>query len=142
MSIAMSGSWTVYARLGGTIDGPQPYSRIAKFTLVSWLSQTWCIIAIATTKIAVAALIKRHQAPSKWPTVALWLLCSVCSAWGIVQIGFVWGQCRPSAALWDPEAHPDGKCWSPAVVVYNGIACSGLPSTPTTRCPSIASDTR
>lgn len=121
----MSISWTVYARLGGTIDSPQPYSRIIKFTLLSWLSQTWCITAIVATKIGVAALIKRLKAPSKRRTGVIWILCSVCAAWGLIQIGFVWGQCRPSAALWDPEAYPDRKCWSPAVVVYNGIACSG-----------------
>lgn len=126
MSFAMSISWTVYARLGGTLDAPLPYHRTVKISFVSWLSQTWCIVAITTTKIAVAALIMRLQGPSRWRTRVLWFLCSVSAAWAVIQIGFVWGRCHPTATLWDPQGNPDGKCWSPTVVVYNGIACSGL----------------
>ena len=124
MSFAMSISWTVYARLGGALDAPLPYSSTVKIIFISWLSQTWCITAIVTTKISIAALIKRLQAPSKWRTVVLWSLCSVSAAWALIQIGFVWGQCRPTATLWDPRGHSNGSCWSPTVVVYNGMACS------------------
>ncbi|KAG6988865.1 hypothetical protein G7Y79_00069g096570 [Physcia stellaris] len=126
MSFAMSISWTVYARLGGTLDAPLPYSSTVKIIFISWLSQTWCITAIVTTKISIAALIKRLQAPSKWRTVVLWSLCSVSAAWALIQIGFVWGQCRPTATLWDPRGHSNGSCWSPTVVVYNGMACSSF----------------
>ena len=124
MSFAMSISWTVYAHLGGTLDVPPTYDQSKSTGFVSWLSQTWCITGIFTTKIAVAALIMRLQGPSTWRTRILWALCSVSTAWAIIQIGFVWGQCHPTAALWDPQGHPNGKCWSPKVVVYNGMACS------------------
>ena len=140
MSFAMSISWTVYAKLGGTLETPLPYDRTVKIIFVSWLSQTWCITAIITTKIAVAALIKRIQAPSKWRTAVLWFLCSVSAAWALIQIGFIWGQCRPAATLWDPQGHPDGSCWSLTVVVFNGMACSCSSSPPVLPHQSVNAD--
>ena len=124
----MSITWTLYARLGGTLAAPLPlaYHDTVKISFLSWLSQTWCIMAISTSKIAVAAMIKRLQGPSKWRTRVLWFLCSVCTGWGVIQIAFVWGQCQPTATLWDPLDNPRGKYWSPKEVVYNEMACSCL----------------
>ena len=119
----MTITWTVYTGLGGTSYNPLTPPRMSQINEVNWISQVWCITALVTGKIAIAALIKRLQAPCRWRTTVLWIAPSIIALWCSGQIVMIFVQCRPVGKLWNPER--SGTCWDPKIVVINAQSIAG-----------------
>ena len=84
-------------------------ATLVEVTKINWVSQVFCILSISTGKIAVALLISRIMAPSKWRRITLWVLCSLTMVLALIVIIVIFTQCKPGYALWDQEA---GVCYN------------------------------
>ncbi|KAL8979687.1 MAG: hypothetical protein Q9177_006073, partial [Variospora cf. flavescens] len=80
-------------------------------TKLSWVSQPWAIMALATSKASVALLIMRIMGTSTWRKNFLYFLIAANFLFCTLAIIFTFAQCRPSRALWDPSVK--AKCWNP-----------------------------
>lgn len=120
----MSVTWTVYVHVGGTrYTPPLSPEESVNVNRISWISQLWCILSLATGKLAIAALILRLQAPSKWRTYVIWIMCVIAVIWNMIQMIFSCVQCRPIGKLWNPAIK--GTCWSPRIIEKNAVASNG-----------------
>lgn len=117
LTLAFSVLWTVLGHLGGCRHlyylERDPLQAI-KASRINWITQPVAIYALAFGKISVAFLILRIMGKSKWRRAFLiygamigsFILCTTATILTFVQ-------CRPVAALWDPELVAMGKatCW-------------------------------
>lgn len=91
-------------------------AQAIKASRVSWITQPVVIYALATGKISVALLIWRIMGRSKWRKAFL-LYGAMVASFAVCTIAIVltFVQCRPVAALWNPDLVTKGKatCWPP-----------------------------
>ena len=96
--------WTIYAVNGYARHAfylsPHAISEAVK---ISWVSQSFCILSIASGKVSVAFLIQRIQAPCRWRTWLLWFISISVSVSGVIAVILVYLQCTPYYALWNPQ---------------------------------------
>ena len=116
--------WTIYATIGGGrhifyLTTDQWYS----LTKINWISQPFCVMAIASGKVSVAYLILRLQAPCKWRTGLLYFIAVSSVVFGVVDCIITFAQCSPTYALW--TANVTGSCWSTNVLTDCALALSG-----------------
>ena len=109
LTITFSVFFTLYAAKGGARHAMSlSPAQLQEITLINWVSQTFCIMAIATGKVSVAILMGRLMAPSKWRRWTLYFLAISSFFAACIIIIFIFAQCSPPKALWIPSA---GKCW-------------------------------
>ena len=99
-------------------------AQAIKASRINWITQPVAIYALASGKISVALLIWRIMGRSKWRKAFLLygaMIANVVVCTIAIILTFV--QCRPVAALWDPELVVMGKgtCWPPKRQVYFSI---------------------
>ena len=111
LTITFSVFFTLYAAKGGArhVVYLSP-AQLEETTKLNWVSQSFCIMAIATGKISVAILMGRLMAPSRWRRWILYFLSIPTFIAACVVIVFLFAQCSPPKARWIPSA---GKCWIP-----------------------------
>ncbi len=111
LTITFSVFFTLYAAKGGArhVVYLNP-AQLEETTKLNWVSQSFCIMAIATGKISVAILMGRLMAPSRWRRWILYFLSVPTFIAACVTIVFLFAQCSPPKARWIPSA---GKCWAP-----------------------------
>ena len=116
--------WTIYATIGGCrhifyLSDSQWFS----LTKINWISQPFCVMAIASGKVSVAYLILRLQAPCKWRTGLLYFIAISSIVLGVVDCIITFAQCSPAYALW--TANVAANCWSTNVLTDYAMALSG-----------------
>ena len=116
--------WTIYATVGGCrhifyLTTAQWYS----LTKINWISQPFCVMAIASGKVSVAYLILRLQAPCKLRTGLLYFIAVSSVVFGVIDCVITFAQCSPSYSLW--TANVTGSCWSTNVLTDYALALSG-----------------
>src|ERR1700754_3957670 len=121
ISIAIAIQWTYFVSIGGAqhvayLDEKQ----IIAGNRLNWISQAFCILGLMTSKIAVACLIKRLQAPCRWRTIVLWVMMATMSVYDIVEIILIFTNCRPVQLLWEgPQSKTPGTCNNPEIFLNN-----------------------
>ncbi|MCJ1285987.1 hypothetical protein MMC26_005329 [Xylographa opegraphella] len=113
--------WTIYATIGGCrhifyLSTTQWYS----LTKINWISQPFCVMAIASGKVSVAYLILRLQAPCKWRTGLLYFIAASAVVFGAVDCVITFAQCSPAYALWTADVA--ASCWSTDVLTDYALA--------------------
>lgn len=144
-TLTFSIMWSVYAGRGYARH--QYYLRPEQRSdagMLSVISRSCCIMAIATGKISVAFLIQRIQGPSKWRT---WFLrfCSISVfVTALFAVIFLFAQCQPARALWTPSMFKNGTghCWNPIPVNNYDIVIAGMSFPSYLRICGCAIDTR
>ena len=92
---------------------------------MNWISQPFCIMAIATGKISVAFLILRILA-----VTGIWkrriLYCAIYSVFlcATVNTILIFTQCIPTRALWTPSVALHAKCFSPTILTICAMVVS------------------
>lgn len=89
---------------------------------INFIAQPFGIIAVATGKIAVAALYLRILPSISWK-IRFFLhgLITITGVLAIITIILTFRQCENIAALWDPSLQPTTYCWDPAVQINFSI---------------------
>ncbi|MCJ1322909.1 hypothetical protein MMC15_008259 [Xylographa vitiligo] len=77
------------------------------------------IVSVAVPKLAVTCLLIRLLNPGRRHVIVLYSLSISCIIIVALCAVFLWTQCHPIAALWDPSLVP--ICWSPTVLVTYSI---------------------
>ena len=81
------------------------------------------IVSVAVPKLAVTCLLIRLLNPGRRHVIVLYSLSISCIIIVALCAVFLWTQCHPIAALWDPSLVP--ICWSPTVLVTYSILAGG-----------------
>ncbi|KAF6220469.1 hypothetical protein HO133_002901 [Letharia lupina] len=111
LTITYSVFFTLYAAKGGARHFMYlTPAQVEETTLFNWVSQTFCIMAIATGKISVAILMGRLMAPNRWRKRILYFLSISAFIAACIFIISIFAQCSPPKALWIPSP---GKCPHP-----------------------------
>ena len=110
MTLSFTIIWTVYAHNGGCRHVYYLSKAAQELALkTNWISQPFCVLAIALGKVSVVFLILRLGSRDR---LRRWLLyfaaISISILFG-VQCIIIFAQCRPPRALWTFEIV--GKCW-------------------------------
>lgn len=146
LTLTYSILWTVLGQLGGCRHlyylEMNPAQAI-KASRLNWIAQPSTIFALVTGKISVAFLILRIIRRSKWRRAFLIYAAMIGTfLFSTIAIIITFIQCRPVAALWNPNLVVAGKatCWPPRISssyqLFNGswlafidLALALLPST-------------
>lgn len=87
--------------------------RAIKFNTIS---NPFGVMAFCVPKVAVALLLVRLMGPGhkrKWFPYAITGIMLIA---GTLSAIFLFVQCQPVAALWDPEIEATAHCWDPNVL--------------------------
>lgn len=87
------------------------------------------IMAFCIPKLAVALLLGRIMTPVQRGRWFLYSMTGGVMIAGILDVIFLFVQCKPVAALWDPIVAATATCWNPSVIVNYGYFLGG-PSPP------------
>lgn len=82
---------------------------------LDWVSQAFHIMSTAVAKISIVLFIR--QIVGKGQT-RIWFLYGLVAALFVISaicVAFIFAQCTPAAALWDPSLASTAKCWEPKV---------------------------
>ena len=110
LTVAVSIVITIYVLSGGSRHLYYLSNLQALKTLkLNYIFQAFIIMAFACCKVSIAFLILRFKAPGQFRTGALVFLASSYWLWSVLDLIFLFAQCRPSKALWNPSVK--AKCW-------------------------------
>ena len=84
------------------------------------------VMAFCIPKVAVALLLVRIMAPVQRGRWFLYTMTGVVTIAGILDVIFLFVQCKPVTALWDPIVAATATCWKPSVLVNYGYFLGGL----------------
>ena len=98
-------------------------AQLEETTMINWVSQTFCIMAIATGKVSIAILMGRLMSPSRWRKWVLYILSISSMMAACIIIIFIFAQCSPPKALWILSA---GKCWDPRKMNHLDVALASV----------------
>lgn len=80
---------------------------------LNWVTQAFHIMSTCFGKISIVILMLRIIGNSKRQAWFLYSIISALFVISVVCVAFIFAQCTPASALWDPAVV--GKCWSPVV---------------------------
>ena len=103
----------VYYGTGRHVFYLDHYERVMAVKL-NWVTQAFHIISTSVGKISIVLFIMRMIGNGH--KIQKWMLTIMVSALFIISVicvAFIFAQCTPAAALWDPTI--SGKCWAPTV---------------------------
>ncbi|MCJ1419074.1 hypothetical protein MMC32_005426 [Xylographa parallela] len=87
-----------------------------KISLVAFI---FGIVSVGIPKLAVTCLLIRLLNPTRRHVIILYSLSISCIVIVSLCAVFLWTQCHPVAALWDPSLVP--ICWNPTILVTYSI---------------------
>lgn len=92
---------------------------------LDWVSQAFHITSTSVAKISIVLFIRQIIGNGQRTMVFLYGMVGTLCAVSALCIAFIFAQCTPTAALWDPRLAATAKCWSPKVQQDLGyfIAC-------------------
>ena len=115
-----------------TALAPQDAIKAIKFNTVS---NPFGIMAFCIPKVAVALLLVRLVGPAHRRKWILYAMTGIMMIAGILSAIFLFVQCRPVAALWDPEVKATAKCWNPSILTnYTYFVGGSHPKSEITDC--------
>ena len=91
-----------------------------KISLVAFI---FGIVSVGIPKLAVTCLLIRLLNPTRRHVIILYSLSISCIVVVSLCAVFLWTQCHPVAALWDPSLVP--ICWNPTILVTYSILAGG-----------------
>ena len=74
-------------------------------------------MAFCAPKVAVALLLIRLMGPGHRRKWFLYVITGIMMIAGALSAIFLFVQCRPVAALWNPVIEATASCWDPNVLV-------------------------
>ncbi|MCJ1433701.1 hypothetical protein MMC27_003065 [Xylographa pallens] len=86
---------------------------------ISLIAFIFGIVSVGIPKLAVTCLLIRLLNPTRRHVILLYSLSISCIIIVALCAVFLWTQCRPVAALWDPSLVP--ICWNPTILVTYSI---------------------
>lgn len=89
-----------------------PYHQIES-TKYNWLSQGFHVMSTNWGKVSVALFMLRISQRAKHHRPAMCTGIALLSIINVVCVYTIYGQCTPTARLWDSDVH--GSCWDPNV---------------------------
>lgn len=102
-----------------------PIKQIPLVLKWSVISQIWNIVGIGLAKISVCLCVLRIIGRTrKHLATFLWVVIAFCAASHFAQVMLFLVQCRPMAAIWNPDI--PGKCFSPHITYLAGYIGFGL----------------
>ncbi|KAI1176642.1 hypothetical protein F4777DRAFT_597225 [Nemania sp. FL0916] len=85
-------------------------------TKVIYITQAFGLVGLFTGKMAAGILIIRLLGTSsRWIKPFLWALLGLNAVVTILAVIFIFAQCSPPAALWNPSLRPEAHCWDRSV---------------------------
>lgn len=115
MTFAFTITWSIYAHNGGCRHVFYLSKSSQELALrMNWISQPFCVLAIASGKVSVAFLILRLGPPDRLRRWLLYLAAITISIPFGIQCIIIFAQCRPPRALWNFDIV--GKCWPTEVL--------------------------
>ena len=93
---------------------------------LSFITDPFGIMAFCIPKVAVALLLVRIMAPVRRGRWFLYAMTGGVMVAGILDVIFLFVQCRPVTALWDPIVAATATCWKPSILVDYGYFLGGL----------------
>ncbi|MCJ1404408.1 hypothetical protein MMC11_007633 [Xylographa trunciseda] len=87
-----------------------------KISLIAYIPG---IVSVGIPKLAVTCLLIRLLNPSRRHVIILYTLSISCIILVALCAIFLWTQCHPIAAFWDPSLVP--ICWDPSILVNYAI---------------------
>jgi hypothetical protein len=111
----MSVLYTQLATIGGfrhiVYLSPDQQLKVVKF---QWCLQPVFLFNFGLSKLSVGLLILRLIGPNvKVRRYFIWVLNIITMIYTILAVIFVFVQCDPPAALWDPVLAETARCWNP-----------------------------
>ncbi|MCJ1282166.1 hypothetical protein MMC26_001489 [Xylographa opegraphella] len=115
--------WTVYGQVGGCrhvyyLSIPQQESA----TKLNWISQAFCIMAIAFGKVSVAFLILRLGPRDKLRRRLLYFAAASMTILYTVESIITFAQCSPPRALWTFDL--PARCWPSKALTISALTLS------------------
>ncbi|MCJ1405544.1 hypothetical protein MMC11_008772 [Xylographa trunciseda] len=137
LTISFTIIWTVYGQVGGCrhvyyLSTAQQESA----TRLNWISQAFCIMAIAFGKVSVAFLILRLGPPDKFRRYLLYFAAGSMTVLYIFESIITFAQCSPPRALWTFDL--PAKCWPSKVLTISAITLSSYSALLDIVLPAIA----
>lgn len=102
----------VYYGTGRHVYYLNAHQRVMAVKL-NWVTQAFHIMSTCFGKISIVILMLRIIGNSKRQAWFLYSIISALFAISVICVAFIFAQCTPASALWDPAVV--GKCWSPVV---------------------------
>lgn len=103
----------VYFGTGRHVYYLTAYQRVMAVKL-DWISQAFHIMSTCFGKISIVMFILRII--GRGHKFKVWFLCTLASGLFVISlvcVAFIFAQCTPASALWNPDVH--GKCWKPKI---------------------------
>ncbi|KAH0600995.1 hypothetical protein MHUMG1_01996 [Metarhizium humberi] len=82
---------------------------------LDWVSQAFHIMSTAVAKISIVLFIRQIIGKGHSRMWFLYIMVAMLFVISVVCVAFIFAQCTPAAALWDPRLSEVGKCWDPKV---------------------------
>ena len=93
---------------------------------LSNITNPFGVMAFCIPKVAVALLLVRIMAPVQRGKWFLYSLTGGVMIAGSLNVIFLFVQCKPVTALWDPIVAATATCWKPSIIVNYGYFLGGL----------------
>ncbi|MCJ1398245.1 hypothetical protein MMC11_001442 [Xylographa trunciseda] len=101
--------------IGRHLAALSPENAIQAIKMES-ISSAFGVMAFCIPKIAVALLLVRLMGPKHRGKWFLYFITGTVTIAGVLSIIFLFVQCQPVAALWDPAVAAMATCWDPSVL--------------------------
>ncbi|KHN94283.1 uncharacterized protein MAM_07812 [Metarhizium album ARSEF 1941] len=82
---------------------------------LDWVSQALHIMSTAVAKMSIVLFIRQIIGKGHSRMWFLYIMVTMLFVISVVCVSFIFAQCTPAAALWDPRLSKEGKCWDPKV---------------------------
>ncbi|OAA43282.1 integral membrane protein [Metarhizium rileyi] len=82
---------------------------------LDWVSQAFHIMSTSVAKISIVLFIRQIIGKGHSRMWFLYIMVGMLFVISVVCVAFIFAQCTPAAALWDPSLGDKGKCWDPKV---------------------------
>lgn len=120
-------SFSTYLASIGAFRHWDDVSPSDKLAVVFWQNplETIGVLGYIPSKCSVAWQILRIMSLNMvWRKRILYVLMATIIVFNILDVIFIWAQCQPAEALWNPLI--SGHCWEPTVLVIYSQFVSGI----------------
>ncbi|EFY92846.1 integral membrane protein [Metarhizium acridum CQMa 102] len=93
---------------------------------LDWVSQAFHIMSTAVAKMSIVLFIRQIIGKGHSRMWFLYIMVAMLFVVSVVCVAFIFAQCTPAAALWDPGLSEVGKCWDPKVQQGYGYFTASL----------------
>lgn len=82
---------------------------------LDWISQAFHIMSTGVAKISIVIFIRQILGKERSSMWFLYIMVFLLFVAKILAVAFIFGQCSPTAALWDPSLADTASCWDPKI---------------------------